>query len=45
MASKDGAAGYTELALASEHRVGIGGALISLVEPHVGAEYAYNRWY
>jgi hypothetical protein len=29
----------------SQHGLGIGGALISMVEPHPGHEYAYNRWY
>jgi hypothetical protein len=38
-------AGYTELPRASTHDIGIGGALISMVEPHPGTEYAYNRWY
>jgi hypothetical protein len=37
--------GYTELPSISQHRMGIGGALISMVEPHPGTEYAYNRWY
>ena len=36
---------YTDLARASRHTIGIGGALISLVEPHPGTEKAYNRWY
>jgi hypothetical protein len=36
---------YSELPRRSRHPVGIGGALISLVEPHVGYEQAYNRWY
>jgi hypothetical protein len=36
---------YTSLPLASTHPVGIGGALISMVEPHPGFERAYNRWY
>ena len=36
---------YTDLARASSHSIGIGGALISLVEPHPGTEQAYNRWY
>jgi hypothetical protein len=36
---------YTSLPQASDHRLGIGGALISMVEPHVGHEYTYNRWY
>ena len=36
---------YTDLARASRHPIGIGGALISLVEPHPGTERAYNRWY
>jgi hypothetical protein len=38
-------AGYTDLPQASSHEIGIGGALISMVEPHPGTEYAYNRWY
>jgi hypothetical protein len=36
---------YTSLPKASEHALGIGAALISMVEPHPGQEYAYNRWY
>jgi len=36
---------YSDLPGLSTHTIGIGGALISLVEPHVGTEYAYNRWY
>ena len=43
--SDQSASGYTDLALASRHEIGIGGALISMVEPHPGTEYAYNRWY
>jgi hypothetical protein len=34
-----------ELPGKSRHELGIGGALISMVEPHPGHEYAYNRWY
>jgi hypothetical protein len=37
--------GYTSLPAASAHAVAIGGALISMVEPHPGTERAYNRWY
>jgi hypothetical protein len=37
--------GYTVLPEQSTHTIGIGGALISMVEPHPGTEYAYNRWY
>ncbi|WP_436775875.1 hypothetical protein [Yinghuangia sp. YIM S09857] len=36
---------YAELAAASRHETGVGGALISMVEPHQGTEYVYNRWY
>jgi hypothetical protein len=36
---------YLELARTSTHDVAIGGALISMVEPHPGTERAYNRWY
>jgi hypothetical protein len=38
-------AGYTDLPAKSQHAVTIGGALISMVEPHPGTERAYNRWY
>ena len=38
-------AAYSTLPGASEHRIGVGGALISLVEPDPGTEHAYNRWY
>jgi hypothetical protein len=34
-----------DLPAKSRHELGIGGALISMVEPHPGHEYAYNRWY
>lgn len=37
--------GYTDLPLLSEHPIGVGGALISMVEPDAGTEWAYNRWY
>ena len=37
--------GYTELPLQSRHAIGVGGALISMVEPDPGTEFAYNRWY
>jgi hypothetical protein len=36
---------YFDLAGSSTHDVAIGGALISMVEPHPGTEAAYNRWY
>jgi hypothetical protein len=36
---------YDRLPGSSHHEVGVGGALISMVEPDQGAEYAYNRWY
>lgn len=36
---------YSELPKQSDHRLGIGGALVTMVEPHEGQEYAYNRWY
>jgi hypothetical protein len=36
---------YGEIALHLPNEVAIGGALITLVEPHAGFERAYNRWY
>ena len=36
---------YTEVPASLNHEVGIGGALITMVEPHPGHERAYNRWY
>ena len=36
---------YTELPKVGPYDVEIGGALISMVEPHPGTEIAYNRWY
>ena len=36
---------YTELPKVGPYDVEIGGALISLVEPHPGTEHVYNRWY
>ncbi|MCJ1302881.1 hypothetical protein MMC08_005686 [Hypocenomyce scalaris] len=36
---------YTTLPLTGPHDVAVGHALITLVEPHVGHERAYNRWY
>lgn len=36
---------WTNLPLSGPHDVGVGHALITLVEPHVGHERAYNRWY
>ena len=36
---------YMQLPKQSAHALGIGGALISMVEPHHGHEFTYNRWY
>ena len=36
---------YSEIALHLPNDVAVGGALITMVEPHVGHEHAYNRWY
>jgi hypothetical protein len=36
---------YSEVPDELTHEVGIGGALITMVEPHPGHERAYNRWY
>ena len=36
---------YTEIAHHLPNDVAIGGALITMVEPHPGHEHAYNRWY
>ncbi len=36
---------YSELPKVGPYAVEIGGALISMVEPHPGTEIAYNRWY
>jgi hypothetical protein len=36
---------YTEIAHQLPNDVAIGGALITMVEPHLGHEHAYNRWY
>jgi hypothetical protein len=36
---------YSEVPSTLTHEVGIGGALITMVEPHLGHEYGYNRWY
>ncbi|KPI17788.1 hypothetical protein OK074_8119 [Actinobacteria bacterium OK074] len=38
-------AAYAELAAVGPYGVGVGHALITMVEPHPGHEYAYNRWY
>ncbi|MDT0470400.1 hypothetical protein RM764_47190, partial [Streptomyces sp. DSM 41699] len=38
-------AGYAELAAVGPYGVRPGHALITMVEPHPGHEYAYNRWY
>ncbi|RPE43063.1 hypothetical protein EDD90_6234 [Streptomyces sp. Ag109_O5-1] len=36
---------YAELAAVGPYGVRPGHALITMVEPHLGHEYAYNRWY
>jgi hypothetical protein len=36
---------YTELPAEGPYEVAIGTALITMVEPHVGHDRAYNRWY
>ena len=36
---------YERLALHLPNDIGIGSALITMVEPHEGLEYEYNRWY
>ena len=36
---------YAEIAQALPNEVRVGGALITVVEPHVGFELDYNRWY
>lgn len=36
---------YRAIPRADPHQVGLGGALISLVEPHDGHERDFNRWY
>ena len=36
---------YTDVPSTLSHAVAIGGALITMVEPHPGHEKAYNRWY
>jgi hypothetical protein len=36
---------YSELPAVGPYDVAIGSALITLVEPHVGHEQTYNRWY
>ena len=36
---------YERLALHLPNDIGIGSALITMVEPHEGQEYDYNRWY
>ncbi len=36
---------YLEMAGHQPNAIGIGGALITMVEPDVGFEHAYNRWY
>jgi hypothetical protein len=36
---------YSQIATHLPNDVAIGGALITMVEPHAGHEHAYNRWY
>ena len=36
---------YYHLAQTGPYAPVIGAALITMVEPHVGHEHAYNRWY
>jgi hypothetical protein len=36
---------YEGVARQDPHTVGIGGALVSVVDPHFGQEAAYNAWY
>lgn len=36
---------YGQLAAVGPYGVDVGHALITMVEPHAGHEYAYNRWY
>ena len=36
---------YYELPKVGPYEVRIGSALITMVEPHVGHEHDYNRWY
>lgn len=36
---------YAELAATGPYEAKIGSALITMVEPHVGHELSYNRWY
>ncbi|MFJ5608713.1 hypothetical protein ACIQCJ_04920 [Streptomyces sp. NPDC093221] len=36
---------YGRLAAVGPYGVDVGHALITMVEPHAGHEYAYNRWY
>jgi len=36
---------YVQIAAKRPNEVGVGGALITLVEPDPGFEHAYNRWY
>jgi hypothetical protein len=36
---------YSQLPAVGPYEVKIGSALITMVEPHVGHEVAYNRWY
>lgn len=42
---RDGAAAYARLAAAGATASRLGSAFITLVEPHLGCERAYNRWY
>ncbi|MES4886685.1 hypothetical protein [Streptomyces sp. NPDC096012] len=45
MSEDTGSEVYAELAAVGPYGVRPGHALITMVEPHPGHEYAYNRWY
>src|ERR1700740_1602106 len=36
---------YAAIAADPKNEIGVSGALITMVEPHIGFESAYNRWY
>lgn len=44
-AQTDGVRAYGRLAGVGPYGVEVGHALITMVEPHAGHEWAYNRWY
>lgn len=45
MNAENGRNAYEAVALHQPNEVRIGGALITMVEPHLGHEREYNRWY